>query len=104
MEIWAKRIHDRMIEVGKKPADLARACGIKPGSVSGWTKADVEKAVHELARWTVGTMVAGVGLFIVIMTFVLNNATPKGTPAPAPAPIIIQIPSPAVAPATPAKP
>lgn len=36
MEIWAERIHERMVAAGKKPVDLARACGIKPGSVSGW--------------------------------------------------------------------
>lgn len=36
METWAERIHERMTAAGKKPADLARACGIKAGSVSGW--------------------------------------------------------------------
>jgi|GEM_PF-2350704 len=36
MEKWAERIHERMIDAGKLAADLARACGIKPGSVSGW--------------------------------------------------------------------
>jgi hypothetical protein len=59
------------------------------------TKADVEKASHDVTKWVVGTMVAGVGLFIVIMTFVLNNAVPKAIPAPVqqPAPIIIQVPA-----------
>lgn len=59
------------------------------------TKADVEKASHDVTKWVVGTMVAGVGLFIVIMTFVLNNAVPKAPPAPVqqPAPIIIQVPT-----------
>lgn len=36
MEDWAKRIHARMLEMGKIPADLARACKVKPASVSGW--------------------------------------------------------------------
>lgn len=36
MEAWASRLYERMVSAGKKPADLARACGIKPGSVSGW--------------------------------------------------------------------
>lgn len=57
------------------------------------TKADVERASHDVTKWVVGTMVAGVGLFIVIMTFVLNNAVPKAAPAPAPAPIVIQVPA-----------
>ncbi len=65
------------------------------------TKSDVEKASHDVTKWVVGTMVGGVGLFIVIMSFVLNNAVPKAPPAaaPAPTPIIIQVPT-----ATPAPP
>lgn len=57
------------------------------------TKADVEKASHDVTKWVVGTMVAGVGLFIVVMTFVLNNAVPKAAPATQPSPIVIQVPS-----------
>lgn len=58
------------------------------------TKADVEKATHDLTKWVVGTMVGGVGIFVVLMTFVLNNAIPKQQTAPAgPAPIIIQVPA-----------
>ncbi|WP_233337749.1 hypothetical protein, partial [Xylella fastidiosa] len=69
------------------------------------TKTDVEKASHEVAKWVVGTMVGGVGLFIVIMTFVLNNAVPKtfvptGTQ---PSPIIIQVPAQALQPPPQAK-
>lgn len=57
------------------------------------TKADVEKASHDVTKWVIGTMVGGVGLFIVIMTFVLNNAIPRVQPAASsPAPIIIQAP------------
>jgi len=59
------------------------------------TKADVEKASHDVTKWLVGTMVGGIGLFIVIMTFVLNNAVPRAAnAAPASAPVIIQIPAP----------
>lgn len=36
MEEWAQRIHERMVAQGKIAAELARACKIKPGSVSGW--------------------------------------------------------------------
>lgn len=36
MEPWAKRIQLRMAETGHSQADIARACGIKNGSVSGW--------------------------------------------------------------------
>ena len=36
MEDWATRIYERMAAAGKTQADIARACKIKPGSVSGW--------------------------------------------------------------------
>jgi len=36
MEPWAQRLHRCMVEAGSNQAALARACGIKPGSVSGW--------------------------------------------------------------------
>lgn len=63
------------------------------------TKADVEKASHDVTKWVVGTMVGGVGVFIVLMTFVLNNAIPRQQNAQAaPAPIIIQVPAQAAPP------
>lgn len=36
MEPWATRIHTRMTELGLQQNDLAKACGIKESSVSGW--------------------------------------------------------------------
>lgn len=36
MEDWATRIYARMLSEGKTQAEIARACKIKPGSVSGW--------------------------------------------------------------------
>lgn len=36
MTPWAERLHSLMTAAGKTQADLARACRIKPGSVSGW--------------------------------------------------------------------
>lgn len=36
MEPWAERLHSCMKAAGRIPADLARACKIGPGSVSGW--------------------------------------------------------------------
>lgn len=65
------------------------------------TKADVEKASHDVTKWVVGTMVGGVGIFIVLMTFVLNNAIPKQqSPQPASSPVIIQVPAQTATPAT----
>ena len=36
MEEWARRVQELMSQTGRTQADLARACAIKPGCVSGW--------------------------------------------------------------------
>jgi transcriptional regulator with XRE-family HTH domain len=36
MEPWAHRIYSRMAELGRNQSELAKACGIKEPSVSGW--------------------------------------------------------------------
>jgi hypothetical protein len=56
------------------------------------TRSDLHEMGGSLIKWMVGTAV-GLGVAAVtVMTFVLNNATPKA-PAVQPNPIIIQIPS-----------
>lgn len=52
-----------------------------------------------LVKWIVGTAIALGTAAITVMTFVLNNATPK-EPAPAPAPTVIVVPTPAATPAS----
>ena len=60
------------------------------------TKADLAEMKFDVAKWIVVTAIAVSATFITIMTFVLNNATPKtATPAAQP-PIIINVPSAAV--------
>lgn len=59
------------------------------------TKADVEKSGNDLIKWIVGTAFVGMGMFITIMTFVLNNATARATASGgqlSPPPIVIQLP------------
>ncbi|WP_313251111.1 hypothetical protein [Stenotrophomonas indicatrix] len=62
------------------------------------TKADLEKSAHDLVKWIVGTTFVGMGMFITIMTFVLNNAVSKPSAAPAAPPVTIQSAPPAPAP------
>ncbi len=52
------------------------------------TKADLHEMSSALIKWMVGTAFGLGATAITVMTFVLNNATPKSAPA-APAPIII---------------
>lgn len=70
------------------------------------TKSDLADGLHGMVKWIVGTGIALGAAGITVVTFVLNNATPKAPPAPAfqPAPIIIQVPSqPVTPPQAPAK-
>jgi hypothetical protein len=55
------------------------------------TKTDLQQAINSMVKWVVGTMFGASVAAVTIMTFVLNNATPRGAP-PSPAPIIIQLP------------
>ena len=58
------------------------------------TKADLADLASTMVKWIVGA-VSGLGIAgITVMTFVLNNATPKAFSAP-PAPVIINVPTPA---------
>lgn len=65
-------------------------------------KTEMHKGFAEMIKWIVGSALAGIAVFITVMTFVLNNAVPK-TPVAQSAPstpIIINVPS-AAAPAVP---
>lgn len=56
-------------------------------------RADVHKGFADQTKWIIGTGFAGIAVFITVMTFVLNNATPKQPAPPAQqAPIIINVP------------
>lgn len=53
------------------------------------TKADLHEMTSSLIKWMVGTAVGLGAAAITVMTFVLNNATPKAAPSMTPAPIVI---------------
>lgn len=55
-------------------------------------RADVHRGFADQTKWIIGTGVAGIAVFITVMTFVLNNATPKAPAPVAQAPIIINVP------------
>jgi uncharacterized coiled-coil protein SlyX len=56
------------------------------------TKADLLEAINNQIKWTVGTAVGLGAVGITVMTFVLNNASPRANVS-APPPIIITLPS-----------
>lgn len=71
------------------------------------TQADVERSSNKIILWIGGILFSLSGAGIAVMTFVLNNATPKAAPAAPTAPAIyyVQPPAPVAAQAaTPAPP
>lgn len=67
------------------------------------TKADLAEAMNGMVKWIVGTAVALGATAITVMTFVLNNATPKAPSSPTsqPVPIVITMPAQPAAPVAP---
>lgn len=61
-------------------------------------KSEVHKGFGEMVKWIVGTGFVGLAALITIMSFVLNNATPKAAPPVQQAPIIINVPAQAATP------
>lgn len=54
-------------------------------------RSDMHKGFSDMTKWLVGTVIGVAAVSITIMTFVLNNATPKAAAptSPATAPIVI---------------
>ena len=81
------RVESRLEQTATK-ADMAE--------LRGEMKAYMADTKAELIKWMVGTAIALGASAVTVMTFVLNNATPKA-PAAQSAPIIIQVPAPPAA-------
>ena len=56
-------------------------------------KTEIHKNSADIIKWVVGTGFAGFAAFIVVITFVLNNASPKQANLPNSQPIIINVPA-----------
>lgn len=58
---------------------------------TGELKVEIHKSSNELIRWIVGTAIGLGAIAITVMTFVLNNATPKALPPPQTPPAIYYV-------------
>lgn len=69
-------------------------------------RVEMQKGFANVVRWVIGTSLGIAVAGITVMTFVLNNATPKAAPVPAqPSPVVIYLPAPvSPTPAAPAAP
>lgn len=60
--------------------------------------AKIEKGISEMIKWVVGLAFAGAMAIVTLMTYTLNNATPKAAPpapaaqAPVPSVVIMEAP------------
>jgi tetrahydromethanopterin S-methyltransferase subunit G len=88
MDRFEERLEQTRLEVQTIDVRLTR---IETRLDQTATKTDLQQAINSMVKWVVGTMFGASVAAVTIMTFVLNNATPKVAPA-SPAPIIIQLP------------
>ena len=92
LEDFAKDTGEKLSAMGERLARIETRMEGMAQSMA--TKAEMHDMKAELVKWIVGTAVALGSSAIVVMTFVLNNATPKAAPAAtAHPPIIINIPA-----------
>lgn len=71
---------------------LARLARIEERLEHMATKEDLEKMGATIVKWVVGMIFASSVAAITVMTFVLNNASPKA-PVLSPVPIVVQLPA-----------
>lgn len=87
LEDFAQDTRDRLTRIETRLDNTATKADVAE------LRAEIADTKADLVKWIVGTAI-GLGVAgITVMTFVLNNATPKNPVAPTQPPIIINIPS-----------
>lgn len=91
LEAFAADTRDRLARIESRLDQMATKADL--AEKVGELKTEIQRSVNEMIRWMVGTAI-GLGVAaITVITFVLNNATPKAAP-PAPVPITINTQAP----------
>jgi hypothetical protein len=52
-------------------------------------RVEMHKGFADVIKWIIGTVIVSSATGITVITFVLNNATPKAPPPAAPPPVVI---------------
>lgn len=92
LEEFSKTTSEKLAGIGERLVRIETKLENISGSMA--TKAEMHDMTAQMVKWIVGTAVGLAAAGITVMTFVLNNATPKAQTAQQ-APIIITVPSPA---------
>lgn len=91
LEEFAADTKDRLVRIESRLDQMATKADL--AEKVGELKTEIQRSVNEMIRWMVGTAI-GLGVAaITVITFVLNNATPKTPPLP-PTPITINTQAP----------
>jgi Flp pilus assembly protein TadB len=90
------RIEDRLDRLGEQTRQELQSIDVRLTRIETRldqtaTKTDLQQAMNSMVKWMVGMMFGAGVAAVTIMTFVLNNATPR-PPGGAVAPVIIQLP------------
>ncbi|WP_342617190.1 hypothetical protein [Rhodoferax sp. GW822-FHT02A01] len=86
LEDFAKDTSEKLVTIGER---LVR---IETRLDTFATKTDLHEMTAQMVKWIVGTAIGLGAAGITVMTFVLNNASPKASPQSQQAPIIINVP------------
>jgi uncharacterized membrane-anchored protein len=100
LEAFEANVNGRFAELNAKIDKSVAELNTKIDKSVAELNAKIDKSVAELRKdiaefssrmvqWMVGLFLASMAIFITLMTFVLNNAVPKATPATPP--VIIQL-------------
>jgi hypothetical protein len=107
LEEFATDVKERLARIEARQSELAQHQMQLTDKV-GALQVEMHKGFADMIKWVVGTAIVLGGTAITVITFVLNNATPKPAPTPTTPPSVVvyaqpvQVPVPAAATARPA--
>jgi hypothetical protein len=99
LEEFATDAKERLARIEARQSELAQHQMQLTDKV-GALQVEMHKGFADMIKWVVGTAIVLGGTAITVITFVLNNATPKPAPAAPSSVIVYAQPVPVPAPAT----
>ena len=87
LEEFATDVRERLARIEARQSELAAHQLELTGKV-GALQVEMHKGFADMIKWVVGTAIVLGGTALTVITFVLNNATPKAAP-PAPPSVVV---------------
>ena len=92
LEEFATDAKERLARIEARQTELADKVGA--------LQVEMHRGFADMIKWVVGTAIVLGGTALTVITFVLNNATPRPTPTPPPSVVVYAQPVPVPAPMT----